>query len=118
MYRGELMRRAISNISTRQGQGLAIEICSTLRQLQSSFLRIYLPASQSRGFTGDLVSKIEVMKASVSKVEDACYNVKVRGSERPDGWGINLGDNGNKRDRYATDEEEGGKGKRRRFDDD
>ena len=110
------MRRAISNVSTRQGQGLAIEICSTLRQLQSSFQRIYVPTSQSRGFPGDLVSKIEVMKVSVAKVENACYNVKVRGSEKPDGWGIDLGDNGIKRDR--DDEEEGGKGKRRRFDDD
>jgi Translin family len=109
------MRRAISNVSTRHGQSLAIEICSTLRQLQSSYQRIYVSTSTSKGFTEDLIVKIEVMKASVAKVENACYNVKVRGSEIPDGWGIDSRDNGNKRDR--DDEEEGGKGKRRRFDD-
>jgi len=112
---GELMRRAISNVSTRHGQSLAIEICSTLRQLQSSYQRIYVSSSTSRGFTEDLIAKIEVMKASVAKVENACYNVKVRGSEKPDGWGIDSRDNGSKRDR--DDEEEGTMGKRRRFND-
>jgi hypothetical protein len=109
------MRRAISNVSTRQGQSLAIEICSTLRQLQSSYQRIYVAPTSSRGFPEDLIAKIEVMKAGVAKVENACYNVKVRGSEKPDGWGIDSRDSGSKRDR--DDEEEGAMGKRRRFND-
>src|SRR5579859_403140 len=88
------MRRAINNISSRPGHALALEICKTLRLFQSSYQTIYIPPSQSqqRGFAGDLKSKIEVMKASVSKVENACYTVHVRGSERPDGWGIDLRD--------------------------
>lgn len=110
------MRRAISNVSNRHDQSLAIEICSTLRQLQSSYQRIYISTSTSKGFTEDLVAKIEVMKASVAKVENACYNIKVRGSEKLDEWEVDARENGNKRDR--DDEEEGGKGKRRRFEDD
>ena len=112
------MRRAINNISTRLGHHLAIEICNTLRRLQSSFQRIYVPPSKptSRGFAADLTSKIEVMKQSVCKVENACYNVHVRGSEKPDGWTMDLReDKHNKRtERDGSDDDETGGGKRRR----
>src|SRR5216110_2598477 len=92
------MRRAINNISSRKGQSLAFEICNTLRQLQSSFQRIYVSSSTAtaRGFAGDLNSKIEVMKVSVSKVENACYNMHVRGSEKPDGWAVDLKEENNR----------------------
>lgn len=67
------------------------------------------------GFPKDLSSKIEVMKMSVAKVENACYNVVVRGSERPDGWDMNGSrEDGYKRDREGDDG--GGGGKRQRFD--
>lgn len=113
------MRRAINNVSLRKGQSVAFEICTTLRQLQSSFQRIYVPNSgNARGFSGDLQSKIEVMKASVSKVENACYNVHVRGSERPDGWSLDFKDDGGGRvkrsEREGGDEDDFGRGKRQR----
>jgi len=114
------MRRAINNISTRQGQPVALKICSDLRQLQSYFQQIYVPHSQttSRGFAGDLTSKIEVMKASVSKVENACYNMHVRGSEKPDGWTLDLKDERKRGGDREDDDDDGRGGKRRRFDDD
>lgn len=113
------MRRAINSISLRKGQSVAFEICTTLRQLQSSFQRIYVPHSgNTKGFPGDLQSKIEVMKASVSKVENACYNVHVRGSERPDGWSLDFKDDGGERvkrsEREGGDEDDFGGGKRQR----
>lgn len=114
------MRRAINNISSRQGQSVAFEICKSLRQLQSSFQRIYVPSTSAMtrgGFAGDLYSKIEVMKASVSKVENACYNMHVRGSEKPDGWGIDLKDESSgSRQREGNDEDDFGRGKRQRID--
>jgi hypothetical protein len=105
------MRRAI-NISSRPGHALALEICTTLRLLQSSFQGIYIPSSKAmtRGFTGDLQSKIDVMKVSVSKVETACYSVHVRGKERPDGWRAEVSDERPKRER--ENEDEFGRGKR------
>ena len=113
------MRRAINNISSRQGQSVAFEICKSLRQLQSSFQRIYVPSSTTMtrgGFAGDLNSKIEVMKASVSKVEIACYNMHVRGSEKPEGWGIDLKEESREtRQRDESDEDDFARGKRRRI---
>lgn len=60
------------------------------------------------------------MKASVSKVENACYNMHVRGSEKPDGWTLDLKDERKRGDREDEDDSEfGGRGgKRRRVDDD
>jgi Translin family len=112
------MRRAINNISTRQGKVIAVEICLTLRQIQSAFQGIYVPFT-TRGFGGDFSSKIEVMKASVSKIENACYNNHVRGSEKPEGWTMDVKEDGYKRvDREMNDEDEFGRGKRRRLNDD
>ena len=42
------MRRAINNISIRKGQSVAFEICTALRQLQSSFQRIYIPTPETQ----------------------------------------------------------------------
>ena len=57
------------------------------------------------------------MKTSISKVENACYNMHVRGSERPDGWTLDLKDE-RKRGDEKDDEFGGSVIKRRRFDDD
>jgi hypothetical protein len=38
----------------------------------------------------DLAKKLEVMQASVEKVERAAYGILVRGSERPSGWTPDL----------------------------
>lgn len=111
------MRRAINNVSTSKGRSVAIEICNTLQQLHSSFQRIYIPPSGAamRGFAWDLSSKIDVMKTSVSKVEGACYNMVLRGSEKPDGWSIDFKDERVKRvDRDESDEDDIGRGKRQR----
>jgi hypothetical protein len=101
------MRRAINNISSRPGHALALEICTTLRLLQSSFKSIYIPSSKAmtKGFAADLQSKIDVMMTSVSKVETACYTVRVRGNERPDGWRVEIKGEGYKRDRESDDDE-------------
>jgi len=114
------MRRAISNVSSRQGHVIAIESCNSLRELQRSFLRLYVPSGKaSRGFASDLNFKIEVMKQSVSKVENACYNIQVRGSEKPDGWTIDLKEESYKRaERDGSDDDEFGRGKRRRLNED
>ena len=110
------MRRAITNASSRQGHSIAMQICTDLRQIQSCFQRIYfVSGTVSKGFPSDLMSKIEVMKTSVAKVENACYNIRVRGSERPDGWHVDFGDDRTKR---ALDESEPGENKRRRLDQD
>jgi predicted translin family RNA/ssDNA-binding protein len=116
--RGELMRRAINNISSRAGRTIAMEICTALRHIESSFLRLYIPSNSGPGgLAGELGKKISVMKTSVSKVESACYNVHVRGSERPEGWSVDFNDSsGGKRDRNASDEDDGGRGKRQRLD--
>jgi|SRR5579862_6089273 len=112
------MRRAINNISTRPGRVIAIEICTALRHIESSFSRIYIPSnSGNSGLAGELGKKISVMKASVSKVESACYNVHVRGSEKPEGWSVDFNDSGGgKRDMNVSDEDDGGRGKRQRID--
>ena len=63
-----------------------MQICTSLRQIQSSFQRIYVAPANSmpRGFPGEFSSKLEVMKASVAKVEDACYATRLRSSEISD----------------------------------
>lgn len=111
------MRRALNNISARQGRDLAIDICNSLRQLQSGFQRICLSHTK-RGFAGDLAAKIEVMKTSVSKVESACYNIHVRGSEKPQGWTVDFREENAKsgtRDGDRSDDEYEGGVKRRRI---
>jgi Translin family len=109
------MRRAITNASNRRGHIVSMQICTDLRQIHSFFQRIYLVSGASpRGFSNDLMSKMEVMKASVEKVENACYNIRVRGSERADGWKMDFADDKGKR----GGGDEGGDNKRRRVDQD
>jgi len=114
------MRRAINNVSSRNS--VAPEIRTTLRQLYTTFDRIYIPSGGIKfGFAAELKGKIEVMKSSLTKVEDACYAVHVRGSEIPEGWKVDFireerDWTREKRERYEGDEDGGGK--RRRFDDD
>lgn len=115
------MRRAINNISSRNS--VAPEICTTLRQLYTIFEQIYLPPTGNKfGFPADLKAKIDVMKSSLVKVEDACYNVHVRGSEVPEGWTLDFirGDRDSARNKRGdrNDGDEDGGGKRRRVDDD
>ena len=114
------MRRAISNISSRQGNTVAVDICLSLRQIQHFFQRIYVPYSGPRDFSAVLASKVEVMNTNVSKVEMACYNNHVRGREKPEGWRIELKEDyvfrHVEQDEIADDEF--GRAKRRRLNED
>ena len=73
---GELMRMAINRIGSREFNE-AEDICQILRSIYREFSMF---AYDHR----EMSKKINVMKASLNKVENACYNVKVRGSEVPD----------------------------------
>jgi Translin family len=115
------MRRAINNVSSRNS--VAPKIRTTLRHLYTIFDRIYVPSGGAKyGFSAELKGKIEVMKASLAKVEDACYAVHVRGKEIPEGWKVDFirderdGNRGKRGERDEGDEDGGGK--RRRVDDD
>ena len=120
IFSGELMRRAINSASSRQGHTLTIEICNALRELQRTFLRLYIPSGRAvKGFASDLNGKMEVMKQSVSKVENVCYNIQVRGSEKPDGWTVDLKEENFKRtERDGSEDDDVGRGKRRRLNED
>jgi hypothetical protein len=48
------------------------------------FERLNVPRNQ--GISKDFQSKMDVMQASVEKVERAAYGLLVRGKERPTGW--------------------------------
>ena len=67
----------------------------------------------TKGFAVDLSYKLEVMKTSVSKVEVACYNMRVRGSERSEGWIMDIKEDSTRGER---DQDDSGRGKRRRTD--
>merc|ERR1712142_80855 len=73
---GELMRMAINRIGSREFAE-AESICELLRVIHQEF-------SVFRGEHREMSKKVNVMKGSLKKVETACYNVKVRGSEVPD----------------------------------
>jgi len=73
---GELMRMAINCIGSRE-MGRAENICQILRTI---FQEFSIFAYENK----ELSRKIGVMRASMNKVEKACYNVQVRGSEIPD----------------------------------
>jgi len=72
---GELMRMAINSISEGAFEQVD-EICVTLRIVHNEF-------SKSIGCHREMSKKASVMKSSVEKVENACYMLKVRGSEVP-----------------------------------
>ncbi|KAM5434734.1 hypothetical protein MferCBS31731_006506 [Microsporum ferrugineum] len=59
-------------------------VVSDLRQLRAMFEQLDVPRSLS-GWK-DVDKKMEVMQASVEKVERAVYGLLVRGKERPSGW--------------------------------
>lgn len=72
---GELMRMAINCIS--EGNPTRVdEICLMLRLIYNEF-------SVFSGVHRDMNRKMNVMKNSLKKVENACYVLKIRGSEVP-----------------------------------
>lgn len=72
---GELMRLCI-NSAANGDRNTCFQVCNFLRQLHNTFLSL-------GNVYRDVSSKVRVMKASLSKVEAACYTLKVRGLEIP-----------------------------------
>lgn len=96
---GELMRFAITRMAingkTPGDRSLGIEaetrgifegrnsMVIDLRSLRTNFEALDPKRSMS---SKEIDKKIDVMKASVEKVENSVYGMIVRGSERPKGW--------------------------------
>lgn len=72
---GELMRLCI-NSAANGDQNTPFEVCRFLREIHDAFLSF-------GNVNRDMASKLRVLKASMKKVEVACYTLKVRGSEIP-----------------------------------
>merc|ERR550519_2426311 len=72
---GELMRNAINSVAAGN-----VDVCFTLltflQQVLEGFSKLDL-----RDAPKDMRRKIYTLRQSVRKVEDACYNINVRGSE-------------------------------------
>ncbi|KAI9243591.1 Translin [Sporodiniella umbellata] len=73
---GELMRYAIQIVSSGK-YDKAMNICKVLREIRDDFDKLaysYLPL---------LNKKMSTLKASIKKVEQACYTFQIKGSEYP-----------------------------------
>lgn len=85
---GELMRFGITSMATSgampRGAGKDefdnADLLADLRLLKSSLESLEIENTASNK------QKVEVMRQSVKKVENAAYSMIVRGSERPKGW--------------------------------
>ena len=99
---GELMRFAITSMATNgalprgSAQGSENEgrdILTDLRSLRASFETLDTTHGTQDGspLKRDLEKKMEVMKTSVEKVENAVYGMIIRGRERPKGWVPDMG---------------------------
>jgi len=73
---GELMRLAINSIGNGNHEQ-ALEVCQFLRSLKGEYNIITVTHKSQLG------RKMEVMRSSLLKVEDACYAIRIRGSEYP-----------------------------------
>ncbi|CAG8751423.1 16862_t:CDS:2, partial [Racocetra persica] len=73
---GELMRYAINSVG-KGDHDRAIKVCQFLRDIKIDFeiLKIHTRSPLGR--------KMDAMRQSLSKVEDACYALTIRGSEYP-----------------------------------
>jgi predicted translin family RNA/ssDNA-binding protein len=90
---GELMKFAITTMATNgalptisqpePGTSLQRNVLTDMRNLRSA-LESLEPGFGP--FAKDVERKMDVMKASVEKVEKALYGLTVRGAERPKGW--------------------------------
>ncbi|KAL8035355.1 hypothetical protein ABFX02_12G092100 [Erythranthe guttata] len=73
---GELMRLAIGRISDGELE-YAQKICTFVREIYRELLLIAPKMEDS----SDMKSKMDTMLQSVMKIENACFSVRVRGSE-------------------------------------
>lgn len=93
---GELMRFGITNMATsgtlpggkREDGSEGGNILGDLRSLRANFESLDISSSTTDGspLKRDIAKKVEVMKQSVEKVENAVYGMIIRGRERPKGW--------------------------------
>ncbi|KAL8772877.1 MAG: hypothetical protein Q9203_007129 [Teloschistes exilis] len=94
---GELMRFGITSMAANaalprgaatEGNDEGRDILVDLRSLRTNFESLDTSSSSSDWsyLKKDIEKKIEVMKQSVEKVENAVYGMIIRGRERPKGW--------------------------------
>ena len=93
---GELMKLAITVIATSghvpttslkddiKNKDERMKILLDLRELRIHLESLNIQHSSNLGH--DVSKKMDVMRASVEKVENAFYGLTVRGAERPSGW--------------------------------
>ena len=106
---GELMKFAITSMATDGALPMItsansvnaseeILLSDTRRNVLTDLrgLRSALESLNARTgpFAKDVEKKLEVMQASVEKVEKALYGLTVRGAERPKGWIPDMSDAG------------------------
>jgi predicted translin family RNA/ssDNA-binding protein len=73
---GELMRKCINNLGSGNIEG-CFQTCTFVREIYSGFLSV-----SCAGFK-DISRKLVTLRQSLSKMENACYTIHVRGSEIP-----------------------------------
>lgn len=73
---GELMRKCINNLGSGNIEG-CYQTCTFVREIYSAFLSV-----SCTGYK-DLSRKLITLRQSLSKMENACYTIHVRGSEIP-----------------------------------
>lgn len=73
---GELMRKCINDLSTGDINS-CFKTCSIVRTMYTQFLGL------SGTMGKEINRKVYTLKQSLSKMENVCYNIKVRGSEIP-----------------------------------
>ncbi|KAL1920104.1 uncharacterized protein VTP21DRAFT_1250 [Calcarisporiella thermophila] len=73
---GELMRYAINCVG-KGDHDTTLKIRHFLREMKGEYDLITVTARSGLG------KKLDAMKASLNKVEDACYSIRIRGSEYP-----------------------------------
>jgi predicted translin family RNA/ssDNA-binding protein len=73
---GELMRKCINNLGSGDIEG-CYQTCTFVREIYSGFLGV-----SCTGFK-EIARKLVTLRQSLSKMENACYTIHVRGSEIP-----------------------------------
>lgn len=81
---GEVMRLCINcaaKVTTEASKKQVFKLCAFIRILYEMFLSFSTIIEASAGKKKLLLSKTEVMKCSLQKVEDSCYQLGIRGKE-------------------------------------
>jgi predicted translin family RNA/ssDNA-binding protein len=73
---GELMRKCINNLGSGNVEG-CYHTCTFVREIYSGFLSVNCAGLK------EMSRKLSTLRQSLSKMENACYTIHVRGSEIP-----------------------------------